>query len=408
MPRTVCEIPILDEISYFGFSAPRCADLLKGEGDRVEVMINSPGGDVMEGLGIYNLLRAEKRPVRCTVVGVAASMASVIMMAADERVMWDNAILMIHDPSGLVMGTADDMRKQADVLDLLKTAAIAAYRRSGKSDEDLAAIMSSESWMLAPEALAAGFATKVIPAPKDGPTARWSADRSLARFAAPPPAARMFAQRPQKVPTSIVGAKKMPDVKRVQASLIALSGLLSLAREGADAPDVQEKQAFTDLATTLAPYASQLQALLPADQVPTATAFTDLMVLRATVEEVTGQKTGHAGAVLALAQNAKSAAQLGESAQRAQLLNQMIADRQIGPEERGHYAAKSLADLRTFAAIAHKDPLRKEPVQGGDQKTGATSITGEERPAGETDKASADAGNLIRKMSGYAPVGALK
>ena len=94
--------------------------------------------------------------------GIAASAASYIAMAGDEVVMPANAFLMIHDPSGMVLGTAGDMRAMAEALDKIKTSLVAGYAaKSGGTDADIAELMRKETWFDAEEAVALGFIDRV-------------------------------------------------------------------------------------------------------------------------------------------------------------------------------------------------------------------------------------------------------
>ena len=116
------EIVIYDEIGAFGIPAKAFLDELKALGPVAEltVRINSPGGSVFDGVAIYNALKRHDAAVTVWIDGIAASIASMIAMAGDEVVMPENAMLMLHDPSGLVCGTAADMRAMAEALDRMK------------------------------------------------------------------------------------------------------------------------------------------------------------------------------------------------------------------------------------------------------------------------------------------------
>jgi ATP-dependent protease ClpP protease subunit len=102
------EIVIYDEIGAFGIPAKAFLDELKALGPVAEltVRINSPGGSVFDGVAIYNALKRHDAAVTVWIDGIAASIASMIAMAGDEVVMPENAMLVLHDPSGLVAGTA--------------------------------------------------------------------------------------------------------------------------------------------------------------------------------------------------------------------------------------------------------------------------------------------------------------
>ena len=138
------EIVIYDEIGAFGIPAKAFLDELKALGPVAEltVRINSPGGSVFDGVAIYNALKRHDAAITVWIDGIAASIASMIAMAGDEVVMPENAMLVLHDPSGLVAGTAADMRAMAEALDRMKAGMVAAYRdKSGRDDAEIEALM---------------------------------------------------------------------------------------------------------------------------------------------------------------------------------------------------------------------------------------------------------------------------
>lgn len=152
-----------------GVGAKQFAEDLKGLSAKgvknLEVGINSPGGSVFEGLAIYNLLKAFNGNVDTRVDGIAASIASVIAMAGKTVKMPANAMFMIHDPASYAMGTADDMRKQADVLDKVKESLIAVYKaKTGLPEDEIASLMKDETWFTASHAKEKGFANVITDA----------------------------------------------------------------------------------------------------------------------------------------------------------------------------------------------------------------------------------------------------
>lgn len=160
----VAEILIYDEIGAFGITAKQFADDLKavGKPNTITLRINSPGGSVFDGIAIHNSLKRLSARKTVWIDGIAASIASVIAMAGDEVVMPENAMMMIHDPAGVVAGTAPEMRAMADALDRIKGGLVTAYRdRTGKADDEVEQLMAAETWMTATEAVSAGFADRV-------------------------------------------------------------------------------------------------------------------------------------------------------------------------------------------------------------------------------------------------------
>ena len=158
------EISIYDEIGGWGISAQQFAKDFKALGNnlkQINLHIHSPGGDVFDGIAIYNLLKNHPANVTVYIDGLAASMASVIAMASNEVIMPENA-MMIHKPWGIQGGDAEDMRKYADLLDKVENTLIPAYaNKTGKSPEELAEMLSAETWLNGKECVEQGFADKL-------------------------------------------------------------------------------------------------------------------------------------------------------------------------------------------------------------------------------------------------------
>lgn len=130
--------------------------------NEINVYINSYGGEVAEGLAIYNALRRHKAKVRTICDGFACSIASVIFMAGDERIMNEASLLMIHNAWTWASGNAAELRKQAEDLDKITQASVEAYKaHSSLKEEEIKALMDAETWILPSEALDYGFATDV-------------------------------------------------------------------------------------------------------------------------------------------------------------------------------------------------------------------------------------------------------
>lgn len=160
--ETVAEIRIYDEIGFWGTTAKAFIEQLEAAAagaSRILVSINSPGGNVFDAFAIYNALIRHQLPVTTRVDGVAASAASMIFMAGDDRVMAENTLLMIHNMWGVVAGTADEMRNYADMMDKARDGAIAAYARSGQSRDEIIRMLDETTWMDALEAQSLGFAS---------------------------------------------------------------------------------------------------------------------------------------------------------------------------------------------------------------------------------------------------------
>ena len=182
---TGAEVAIYDEIGAFGVSAKGfLAELgaLPG-GAPIDLRLNSPGGSVFDAVAIHNALARHAGPVTAWIDGIAASAASYVAMAGDEVMMPGNAFLMIHDPSGLAAGTAGDMRAMAEALDKVKASLVAGYAaKSGRTAEEVSALMAAETWFDAADAVARGFADRVVE------PVRIAARFDVGRFRNAPPA----------------------------------------------------------------------------------------------------------------------------------------------------------------------------------------------------------------------------
>ena len=163
-------IGIYDPIGYdywddSGVTAKRISAALRSlDGADVVVNINSPGGDVFEGLAIYNLLREYKGHVTVRVLGVAASAASFIAMAADEIQIARAGFFMIHNAWTGLWGNRNDLRETADFLEQIgDTIADIYHVRSGLSMDELKADMDKERWINGRDAIDSGFADAFLP-----------------------------------------------------------------------------------------------------------------------------------------------------------------------------------------------------------------------------------------------------
>jgi len=129
---------------------------------RINVHLNSEGGNVADALAIYNSLTAHKAQVRTFVEGVALSSASLIAMAGDSVTMRRGSLMMIHNPWSLAIGDSDTMRKQARTLDKFQSAIASGYaEKTGLSLAEIKAMMDKETWMTAMQAKRLGFADAV-------------------------------------------------------------------------------------------------------------------------------------------------------------------------------------------------------------------------------------------------------
>lgn len=157
------EIWLYDEIGMWGKSAKDFVSELKEiKNNQIDLHINSPGGNVFEGNAIYNALKNHNSEIVTYVDGIAASIASIIALAGKKIVMAENAMYMMHNPSGITIGEANDMRKSADVLDKIRDTMINIYMtKSKKPEAEIKKILDDETWYSAKEAVDNGFADEL-------------------------------------------------------------------------------------------------------------------------------------------------------------------------------------------------------------------------------------------------------
>lgn len=156
-----------EEIGFWGTQAKDFrAQLDAVEGHELVVEINSIGGDVMAGLGIYNMLRnwaKDGKTVTTRVTGLAASIASIIALAGDKREMPKNTFAMVHQASTVAVGTSEDMRDAADMLDKVDSSLRNIYMdRMGADEAKATEIMAKDTYLTAAECMDLGFATALI------------------------------------------------------------------------------------------------------------------------------------------------------------------------------------------------------------------------------------------------------
>lgn len=139
------------------------AEIAELDVDEINVYINSYGGAVSEGLAIYNTLKNHKATVNTYCQGFACSIASVIMQAGDIRYMYSNSLLMIHNAWMFTIGDSEELRKTADDLEKINGEVIKIYvEKSGLSEDEIRQMLDNEDWVTSDEAIAKGFADKVI------------------------------------------------------------------------------------------------------------------------------------------------------------------------------------------------------------------------------------------------------
>lgn len=160
----ITEIDIYDGIGFYGVSASMVKEQLAGAGD-VRVRINSPGGDVFDGIAIHNDLKDHDGHVTIEVVGLAASAASIIAMAGDTIKIASNAFIMIHFASTIAWGTKELLAEVMEVLGQIDDALVATYvERTGQDADAVRAMLAAETWLGAKAAVEKGFADETTAA----------------------------------------------------------------------------------------------------------------------------------------------------------------------------------------------------------------------------------------------------
>lgn len=187
-------IYLYDEIGVWGVTAGDfVAELNSLGGKPVDLHVNSAGGDVFDGLAIYNALLQYPGAITAYVDALAASAASFIVQAAGERRIATNASMMIHEAAGLAIGNAEDLRQLATILDDSTMAIAEIYATRGGTVNEWLSAMKAETWYRGQAAIDAGLADGIQAPP--------------ARNAVP---ARPSAKAPEPVPTPAVDFEGLP------------------------------------------------------------------------------------------------------------------------------------------------------------------------------------------------------
>lgn len=157
-----------DITSYKWYGDEVCAydlakELMELGNKNLKVRINSYGGEVAQGLAIYNLLKDYKGTVTTVCDGFACSAASIIFMSGTNRAMPKSSLLMIHNAWSWASGNANELRKIAEDLEKITQPSIEIYKTVSNLDEEtIKRMMDEETWITAEEALEYGFATVIV------------------------------------------------------------------------------------------------------------------------------------------------------------------------------------------------------------------------------------------------------
>lgn len=146
-----------------GMTAKVVSGILRKASGDISVNINSPGGDFFEGVAIYNLLKEYDGKINIKIVGLAASAASIVAMAADTLEIAESGFLMIHNAWTLAIGNKEDMHEVADMLAKFDESMAAVYSAStGIDEKEIKKMMKAETWLSGKEAIDLGFADTLM------------------------------------------------------------------------------------------------------------------------------------------------------------------------------------------------------------------------------------------------------
>ena len=153
------DIYIFDEIGRYGVSAQEfISDVKNLKNTPINLRINSLGGDVFDGMAMYNVIKRREAKTTVYIEGIAASIATIIALGADEVIMAENSLFMIHNAWGGTTGEAKDMRKTAETLEKISSELTDIYtKKTGLSREAVSGMMDEETWLNAEEAYELGF-----------------------------------------------------------------------------------------------------------------------------------------------------------------------------------------------------------------------------------------------------------
>lgn len=221
------QIDLYDEIGIWGVTAAAFREKLNQSPGNILLRINSPGGDVFDGVAIYNDLLGHRGRVTVEVTGLAASAASIIAMAGDEIRIADNAYLMVHRSWGITIGNGIDHTETAKLLTDIDAALARTYSaKTGRPSADMLEIMTAETWMSGQAAVDAGFADKVINAASD---AKARFDLSIYANAPTEICASADGETDVSSPVNLERILRSSGLSRRQAKAVTRSGWTGLA-----------------------------------------------------------------------------------------------------------------------------------------------------------------------------------
>ncbi|MBD8019382.1 head maturation protease, ClpP-related [Brevibacterium gallinarum] len=334
---------------WFGVDARSFVDQLRNlDVDTINLYVNSPGGDVFDGIAIYNALRRHKAKVHAVVDGIAASAASFIVQAADTVVMNRGATMMIHDAWGFCLGNASDMADTASMLNKASDSIADIYAaRTGVDAAQWRDAMREENWYTADEAVTAKLADRVDEDhDEDEAAAKASFDLSMFAHAGRDAAPEPFI--PTNSPTK--GARPVPGEtykNHLAAAVIAAkqppAEPVEINEKGADSMSDTLLQeignrlgipAGTDLTEETALAALDEALKERADDQPAASIPDGTVLLDSAEHDRLRRESGELAAIR----------QAREVEAREQRVDAAIADGKIPPARRDHWLAQLAAD----------------------------------------------------------------
>ena len=218
-------ITIYDEIGYWGITASDVRRELDAiTASNITVRLNSPGGDVFDGIAIYNDLLGHDANVNIEITGLAASAASIIAMAGDTVRIAQSAFIMVHNAWGVVFGNKHDMNEFADVLARIdeSLAKVYAARTDDLDLSEIVAMMDAETWLSAEDAIADGFADELLNGDDDAPQAIF--DLSV------------YAKTPAKVKRQVENSLRDAGYSTREAKRAAADGFSTLPKRDVSEP----------------------------------------------------------------------------------------------------------------------------------------------------------------------------
>lgn len=306
----------------------------------IDVRLNSMGGDTSEGFAIYNALREHPASVNIHIDGDAASIASIIAMAGDRRIIASNARVMIHEARTFPMRALDarTLRSTLEQVEAVNQSMVDTYvRHTGQSDEQIREWMAAETWMTAAQAKERGFVDEI------------SGESSEERIAA-------WAETPLEtnMPRGANGDQSMEQLKMVALAV----GLLATAGETEVVAKVNELKAKAEEGNKAAKERDDLVLALGVDSIDAATGA---------IAALHAAKTQNEG----LATRIEQLEQAKENDERQRIIASIREDRKCTPaQERDLFPTMSTDALRAFAKVAPRVLGRSEHSEPGSEGAG--------------------------------------